>query len=54
MEIIINTGSIADKRTLENATANNAALKANLDYVSMMADVAIPAEGVENNVVPEN
>ena len=54
MEIIINNGSIADKRALENANADNAALKANLDYVAMMADVDIPAEGVENNVVPEN
>ena len=54
MEIIINTGSIADKRALENANADNAMLKANLDYVAMMANVDMPTEGVENNVVPEN
>ena len=42
MEIIIYTGSIADKRALENANANNAALKANLDYVAMMASIDIP------------
>ena len=54
MKIIINNGSIADKRTLENANADNALLKANLDYVAMMADVDIPTKGGENNVVPEN
>ena len=54
MEAVINRGPIKDKRALEKAIADNAALKANLDYVAMMADVDIPAEGVENNVVPEN
>ena len=54
MEIIINNGSIADKRALENANADNVMLKANLDYVAMMTNVDIPTEGVENNVVPEN
>ena len=54
MQIIIVKGDIRDKRALENATATNATLKANLDYVAMMADVDIPTEGVENNVVPEN
>lgn len=44
MEIIINNGSIADKRTLDNANADNAMLKANLDYVAMMASIDIPTE----------
>ena len=54
MEIIVNKGSVKDKRALENAAAANATLKANLDYVAMMADVDIPTGGGENNVVPEN
>ena len=54
MEVVINQGSIADKRALEKAIADNATMKANLDYVAMMADVDIPTEGGENNVVPEN
>ena len=54
MEVVIHQGSIKDKRALENAAAANATLKANLDYVAMMADVDIPTGGGENNVVPEN
>lgn len=54
MEVNVLNGSIQDKRALENAAATNATLKANLDYVAMMADVDIPTEGDENNVVPEN
>ena len=54
MQIIIIKGDIRSKRALENAAAANATLKANLDYVAMMADVDIPTEGGDNNVVPEN
>ena len=54
MQIIIIKGDIRDKRALENAAATNATLKANLDYVAMMADVDIPPEGGENSVVSEN
>ena len=54
MQIIIVKGDIRDKRDLENATATNETLKANLDYVAMMADVDMPTEVGENNVVPEN
>lgn len=41
MEVIVNKGSVKDKRALENATADNAAMKANLDYVAMMSNVDI-------------
>ena len=55
MQIIIVKGDIRDKRALENATATNATLKANLVYVAMMADVELPDEGGEGNVmVSEN
>jgi hypothetical protein len=50
MEVVVNQGSIADKRELEKASADNAAMKANLDYVAMMADVDIvTTEGADTN-----
>ena len=56
MQIIIIKGDIRDKRALENAAAANATLKANLDYVAMMAEVDLPNEGGEDDVsmVSEN
>ena len=55
MEVTIFTGSIQDKRKLEKANADNAMLKAIIDYVAMMSDIDVPAmaEG-ENNVVSED
>lgn len=44
MEVIRNTGNIAEKRVSERINADNAKLKANLDYVAMMADIEIPTE----------
>lgn len=44
MEIIKNKESIIDKRALERTVAENAQLKANLDYVAMMSDINIPTE----------
>ena len=43
MEVIVNKGSVKDKRALENATADNAILQANLDYVAMIAGIDIPS-----------
>lgn len=48
MDVIINQGSIADKRALEKATADNAVAKANLDYVAMMASIDIPSTQEDN------
>lgn len=55
MEVIVNqAGSIRDKRALEKSMADNAAAKANIDYIAMMADVDIPTEGdADDGVVPE-
>ena len=55
MEVIINQGSIADKRALEKAIADNETLKANLDYVAMMSNVDIltSEEGNVNGTVEE-
>lgn len=44
MEVIRNTNNIAEKRAAERINADNANLKANLDYVAMMADIDIPTE----------
>lgn len=55
MEIITKKISIREKREMENTIADNATLKANLDYVAMMANIDIPSESeVTNNVVSEN
>lgn len=44
MKIIRRTGSIADAARLENAQAQAAINKANIDYIAMMTDVEIPTE----------
>ena len=44
MEVIRNTTNIAEKRAAERINADNAKLKATLDYVAMMADIEIPTE----------
>lgn len=50
MEVVINQGSIKDKRALEKARADNAALQAKLDYVAMMVNVDIvTTEGADTN-----
>lgn len=50
MEVIINKeGNIREKRALEKSTADNAAIIANIDYLAMMADIDIPAEGDNEN-----
>ena len=56
MDVHIFNGDIKDKRLLEKSASDNAALKANLDYVAMMAEVDLPNEGGEDDVsmVSEN
>ena len=48
MEVIRNSnGNIAEKRATERINAENTKLKANLDYVAMMADIEIPTDEPE-------
>lgn len=44
MEIQKSQVTIPEKRMMERSEAENATLKANLDYVAMMTDVEIPVE----------
>ena len=50
MQVIVNKeGKIKEKRALEKAMADNATAKANIDYIAMMTEVDIPAEGDADN-----
>lgn len=50
MKVVVNRESnIRDKRALEKSKADNATAKANIDYLAMMADIDIPAEGDNEN-----
>ena len=52
-EVIRTNGNVQERRILERTAAENAQLKANLDYVAMMSEIDIPTDDEEEGAQNE-